>query len=181
MAKLFKNAGNVVKGCPKCGEFYIKRKIIDEQFGRDKTRPDKSTVYCNSCRHKKMPRLTNFDPGVKYCPGCDKDKPLSDFPLDPKRKKDGVGGYCKKCRKEQAAARREKLKPIVVVFSSMRNCWYPCLEDIPDGLEPAMVLYDGLWWKWEDLKAVDDGQVIPEAVAHKEYNLKKFQVISVDN
>ena len=104
--------------CRDCGEW----KSIDE-FHKNPLRPSGHGSYCQPCFNerskasyaKRVQRLQQREvrkarvvpEGFKYCPDCDIDKPLTEFPKN-RNDSTGYASYCKPCH--NARGRASKLR-----------------------------------------------------------------------
>ena len=101
------------KRCPDCGE----TKPV-KAFSKNAARPDGLQFYCKSCYSERSARAyrerrlrlglpvraqVDVPPGHKYCPGCQKVSPLSNWHRNA-TVNDGYAAYCKDCRRKQGEA-----------------------------------------------------------------------------
>lgn len=96
-----------------------------------KTNKSKTTIrywlkkYNLKTNHKSFKEIGVIDYGEqKYCPKCDKDKPIEDFYN--RRGKTNGSVYCKSCTKEQTILRQRKLKQLAIDYKGGKceKCGY---------------------------------------------------------
>lgn len=108
-----------IRRCRDCGE----RKPIEE-FHKSSRRPSGRGSYCQPCFNERSKagyakrvkaklnrevRKTRVVPeGMRYCPDCDTDKPLAEFPRN-RNDSTGSASYCKPCHNARGREVRQRL------------------------------------------------------------------------